>query len=104
MMRLGRRASLLVASYLLISAATAYAECAWVLWEQINAATWSERKRHKRPFSEVLTHPQALSAGPRYRSSVSHSDSTIGHRVFSQRTPQVGKGQPGSPRFRPIVR
>jgi hypothetical protein len=32
MMRLGRKASLLVAFYLLTSAATAYAECVWVLW------------------------------------------------------------------------
>lgn len=32
MIRLARRASLLVAFYLLTSAATAYAECAWVLW------------------------------------------------------------------------
>src|SRR2546425_455277 len=32
MMRLERRASLLVAFYLLTSAATASAECAWVLW------------------------------------------------------------------------
>jgi hypothetical protein len=32
MMRLGRRASLLVALSLLASAATASAECAWVLW------------------------------------------------------------------------
>jgi len=32
MMRLGRRTSLLVALYLLTSAAAAYAECAWVLW------------------------------------------------------------------------
>jgi hypothetical protein len=32
MMRLGRRASLIVAFSLLASAATAYAECAWVLW------------------------------------------------------------------------
>jgi hypothetical protein len=32
MMRLGRRASLLVAFSLLTSAATAHAECAWVLW------------------------------------------------------------------------
>jgi len=31
-MRLGRRTSLLVALYLLTSAAAAYAECAWVLW------------------------------------------------------------------------
>jgi len=33
MMRLARRASLLVAFYLLASAATAHAECAWVLWQ-----------------------------------------------------------------------
>ena len=32
MMRLARRATLLVAFSLLTSAATAYAECAWVLW------------------------------------------------------------------------
>jgi hypothetical protein len=32
MMRLGRRASLLVAFCVLASAATAYAECAWELW------------------------------------------------------------------------
>src|SRR5438309_10382772 len=34
MTRLARRATLLVAFYLLASAATAYAECAWVLWQQ----------------------------------------------------------------------
>ena len=32
MMRAERSTSLLVAFYLLTSAATAYAECAWVLW------------------------------------------------------------------------
>ena len=32
MMRLGRRTSLLVAFFLLISTAEARAECAWVLW------------------------------------------------------------------------
>jgi hypothetical protein len=32
MMRLARSASLVVAFSLLISAATAHAECAWVLW------------------------------------------------------------------------
>ena len=36
MMRLARSASLLVAFSLLTSAATAHAECAWVLWEQTN--------------------------------------------------------------------
>ena len=35
MMRLGRRASLLVALYLLAWAATASAECAWVLWYRV---------------------------------------------------------------------
>ena len=42
MMRLARRASLLVAFSLLTSAATAYAECAWVLWWSDNKnTTWS---------------------------------------------------------------
>ena len=35
MMRVTRRASLLVAFYLLTSAATAYAECAWVVWGNV---------------------------------------------------------------------
>ncbi len=32
MMRVARRASLLIAFCLITSAATAYAECAWVIW------------------------------------------------------------------------
>ena len=39
MMRLARRTALLVAFSLLTSASMVYAECAWVLWEQINAGT-----------------------------------------------------------------
>jgi hypothetical protein len=38
MMRLGRTASLLVAFSLLTSTATAYAECAWVLWQGTSSA------------------------------------------------------------------
>ncbi len=44
MMRLARRASLLVAFHLLASAATASAECAWVLWSKevvSKSARWS---------------------------------------------------------------
>jgi len=39
MMRSARRASLLVAFSLLASAATAHAECAWVLWERTSSLT-----------------------------------------------------------------
>jgi len=39
MMRLGRRASLLVAFYLLASTATAYAEGEWVLWSRFEPGT-----------------------------------------------------------------
>ena len=35
MIRLARRATLLVAFSLLTSAATADAECAWVMWEHV---------------------------------------------------------------------
>ena len=35
MTRLARTASLLVAFSLLTSAATAYAECAWVFWQEL---------------------------------------------------------------------
>jgi hypothetical protein len=36
-MRLARTAPLFVAFYLLTSAATAYAECAWVLWHHVTS-------------------------------------------------------------------
>jgi hypothetical protein len=39
MMRLARRAVLFVALYMFASAATAYAECAWVLWEIAQSGT-----------------------------------------------------------------
>jgi len=50
MMRLARRASLLVAFSLLTSAATAYAECAWVLWEE-----WSSVPTALQPVFSVVT-------------------------------------------------
>ncbi len=47
MMRLARRASLLVAFYLLTSAVTASAERAWVLWQESSAVgyavSWSQQ-------------------------------------------------------------
>jgi len=47
MMRLARRASLLVALYLLTSAATAYAECAWVLWQTVEVVNRFEERLGK---------------------------------------------------------
>ena len=41
MMRLARRASLLVAFSLLTWSSTAYAECAWVLWVKQEQGLWS---------------------------------------------------------------
>jgi hypothetical protein len=43
MIRLARSASLLVTFYLLTSAATAHAECAWVLWEETFSSAASPR-------------------------------------------------------------
>src|SRR6266545_3481110 len=64
MMRLGRRASLLVAFSLLTSAATAYAECAWVLWTQ--TVILNKDLTHKAPQDEWLLQ----SAHPSYSACV----------------------------------
>jgi hypothetical protein len=45
-MQLARRISLLVAFSLLTSAATAHAECAWVLWGEITAAPAYEASQY----------------------------------------------------------
>jgi hypothetical protein len=49
MMRLGRSPSLLVAFYVLTSAATAYAECAWVFWLEVTGPSTHESS--SRPVS-----------------------------------------------------
>ena len=43
-MRLARRTALLVALYLLTSAGTAHAECAWVMWGQIDESHAGARR------------------------------------------------------------
>lgn len=50
MMRPLRRALLLVAFYLLTTAATAYAECAWVLW------IWQGRDGREERWSPMWAH------------------------------------------------
>jgi hypothetical protein len=61
MMQLVRRVSLLVAVCMLTSAATAFAECAWVLWEQINTQPWSM----KDGFADTDSCQRALRSGIR---------------------------------------
>ena len=41
MTRITQMASLLVALFLLTSAATAHAECAWVLWGNVEMGGWA---------------------------------------------------------------
>jgi len=58
-MRLGRRATLLVAFSLLTSAATASAECAWVLWSASGDASravsgWDAKSRCEEAKNERL--------------------------------------------------
>ena len=61
MMRRGRRASLLVALYVLTSAATAYAECAWVLW----GVTYEETRDSKR--DRIRREAEESAFGPRQK-------------------------------------
>jgi hypothetical protein len=53
MMQLARRISLLIAIFLLASAATAYAECAWVLWEQTTVWKASPRNVEETQWAPV---------------------------------------------------
>jgi len=58
-MRAAQRASLLVALSLLTSAATAHAECAWVLWSASGSASlpvgaWDTKSRCEEAKSERL--------------------------------------------------
>jgi len=57
MMRLVRSASLIVALYLLASAATAYAECAWVAWRQVIASKAARAGTANRPFTSLRLLP-----------------------------------------------
>src|SRR4030095_9290438 len=53
MIRLPRRASVLLALSLLASAATAHAECAWVLWEQTTVWKASPRNVEETQWAPV---------------------------------------------------
>jgi hypothetical protein len=64
MIQLVRRASLLAAFSLIASAATAYAECAWVLWE-------NDRKPHPYTSDLVVPHYRPISPSPNWTTATS---------------------------------
>jgi hypothetical protein len=78
MMRLGRRASLLVAFSLLTSAATAYAECAWILWNKATSG-WTSNPELV-PSSPTRTQRECEAV---LRRTVTHLGSQSRNRTFN---------------------
>jgi hypothetical protein len=109
MMGLGRKAMLLVAFSLLTSAATAYAECAWVLWSehvQWGAALggreqqWDILETHqtrdrcmvdlKDQVAKLATHAQKRAAESRMKRQVDVSENAVSIRFLQEGEPPVG--------------
>ena len=88
MMRLLRRASLLVALSLLTSAATAYAECAWVFWLEV--ASPPTQQSSSRPVSAWGTREDCEQALTQKLASDSVKDTSMDVTVDPQ---------PGRPRL-----
>jgi hypothetical protein len=61
-----RVASPLLALFLLTSAATAYAECAWVLWYRVTE--YRDGEATEAPFDAGEAHPTLAAPKERYRS------------------------------------
>ncbi len=85
MMRLGRRASLLVAFFLLTSTATAYAECAWVFWLEVSGPPSHESS--SRPVSGWSTREACEQALTQKLASDSEKDTSMDVTV----DPQAGR-------------
>jgi hypothetical protein len=84
MIRLARRASLLLAFYLLASAATAYTECAWVLWvEQPSGSNqWNLSTAIEFMFDTKTKCDQAAAAALDARiSEVERQEKVLGRRL-----------------------
>ena len=82
MMRLGRRATLLVAFSLLTSTATAYTECAWVLWES-HENRWKLRRALPDHKTCVAALDDEVRTVKRMGDSVSRDD--LGSAVYNMK-------------------
>jgi len=113
-MRLGRRATLLVAFSLFTSAAAAYAECARVLWEDViqdtKSSTEPVRAYTAKPdcdravsdaLAEIKSSPgRTVTRDPRYQEAfVTMGKSTIGYRYVCLPTPSTRAGRRGRKRI-----
>ena len=85
MTRLPRRASLLVAFSLLAWAATAHAECAWVLWEQTTTWKASPKNVEETQWTPVTA---AASAQPICESSKANRIRETARRISSVGRPK----------------
>ena len=84
MMRLARRASLLVAFSVLTSTATVYAECAWVLWEQTTTWKASPKNVEETQWAPVT----AASEQPGYELSKANRIRETSRKISSARRPK----------------
>jgi hypothetical protein len=78
MTRLPRRAAPLIAFSLLISAATAYAECAWVMWQHSTSGSSSRVKTEP-----VDAHPTRKACGDAIKTALDAAEASRNETIFA---------------------
>src|SRR5712691_4948120 len=89
LIQLARPASLLLAFYLLISAATAHAECAWVLWSELRTRAGAGEPQHSHGWEISVAFPSARACDDGLTSSVRQQ--TALSKALNEERPDPGK-------------